>query len=144
MYKHGIYHFKKFNDSYGHLAGDDCLRRIGTTLKAIVGRVPDVVARYGGEEFVVILPETEDNGAATLAERIRKAVEMLAIPHSASDTGEYVTVRLGVVTVYTTGLASPEQVVALADEALYCAKHGGRNRIAVAPNREEARNTPTD
>ncbi len=134
-----IDHFKKFNDSYGHLAGDDCLRRIGATLKAIVGRVPDVVARYGGEEFVVILPETEDNGAATLAERIRKAIEMLAIPHAASDTGGYVTVSLGVVTVYTTGLASPEQVVALADEALYCAKHGGRNRIAVAPNYERPR-----
>lgn len=125
-------YFKKFNDSYGHLAGDDCLRQIGTTLKTIVGRAPDIVARYGGEEFVVILPETEDNGAVALAERIRKAVEALAIPNSASDTAEYVTVSLGVVTVYTTRLASPEQVVALADEALYCAKKGGRNRIAVA------------
>ena len=125
-------HFKKFNDNYGHLAGDDCLRQIGTTLKTIVGRAPDIVARYGGEEFVVILPETEAIGAETLAERIRKAVEELAIPHSASDIAEYVTVSLGVVTVYTTGLASPEQVVVMADEALYCAKKGGRNRIAVA------------
>jgi len=139
-----IDHFKKFNDSYGHLAGDDCLRRIGTTLKAIVGRVPDVVARYGGEEFVVILPETEDNGAATLAERIRKAVEGLTIPHVASETGEYVTVSLGVVTVYTTGLTSPEQVVALADEALYSAKNGGRNRVAVAPNHIKIGRTHTE
>ena len=133
-------HFKKFNDSYGHLAGDDCLRQIGTTLKTIVGRVPDIVARYGGEEFVVILPETKDNGAATLAERIRKAVEELAIQHSASDTAEYVTVSLGVVTVYTTGLSSPEQVVALADKALYCAKKDGRNRIAVATDNEKLGN----
>ena len=127
-------HFKKFNDCYGHLAGDDCLRQIGTMLRTIAGRVPDVVARYGGEEFIIILPETEDNGAETLAERIRKAVEELAIPHSESDTAEYVTVSLGVVTVYTTGFTSPEQVVALADGALYCAKKGGRNRIAVATN----------
>ena len=133
-------HFKKFNDSYGHLAGDDCLRQIGTTLKTIVGRVPDIVARYGGEEFVVILPETEDNGARTLAERIRKAVLELAISHSASGTEEYVTISLGVVTVYTIGLASPEQVVALADEALYCAKKGGRNRIAVATDNAKLAN----
>ncbi|HBV88371.1 MAG TPA: GGDEF domain-containing protein [Desulfosporosinus sp.] len=125
-------YFKKFNDSYGHLAGDDCLRLVGTTLKTIVGRAPDIVARYGGEEFVVILPETDENGVKSLGERIRKAVEELAIPHSASDTAEYVTVSLGVVTVYTNGLASPEKVVALADEALYCAKKGGRNQIAVA------------
>ncbi len=125
-------HFKKFNDSYGHLAGDDCLRQIGKTLKSIVGRAPDIVARYGGEEFVVILPETEELGANALAKRIRKAVEALAIAHFASDTAEYVTVSLGVVTVYPTRLASPEQVVALADEALYCAKNEGRNRVVVA------------
>jgi len=127
-------YFKKFNDSYGHLAGDDCLRQIGTTLKAIVARAPDIVARYGGEEFVVILPETVAPGAEALAERIREAIEALAIPHSASDTSDFVTVSLGVVTVYTTSLESPEQVVALADEAMYCAKNGGRNRIAVAIN----------
>lgn len=137
-------HFKQFNDSYGHLAGDDCLRQIGTTLKTIVGRLPDIVARYGGEEFVVILPETEDNGAANLAERIRKAIEKLAIPHSASDTREYVTVSLGVVTVDTTGLASPEQVVALADGAMYCAKKGGRNRFVVATDNGKLGNNPTE
>lgn len=125
-------HFKEFNDHYGHLAGDNCLRQIGTTLRTIVGRAPDIVARYGGEEFVVILPETEDNGAASLAERIRKVIEALAIPHSTSDTSEYVTVSLGVVTVYPSSLVSPEQVVALADSAMYCAKNGGRNRTEVA------------
>jgi len=87
-------HFKKFNDSYGHLAGDGCLRQIGTTINTIVGRASDVVARYGGEEFVVILPETKAIGVEALAERIRKAVEELAIPHSTSDTAEYVTVSL--------------------------------------------------
>ena len=127
-----IDYFKKFNDSYGHLAGDDCLRRIGTVLKTIVMRVPDIVARYGGEEFVVILPETEDKGAQALAERIRRAVEDLAIPHFSSHVADYITVSIGVVTIYTNGLSSPEQVVALADEALYVAKKGGRNRIEVA------------
>ena len=125
-------HFKKFNDSYGHLARDDCLRLIGTTLKTIVLRMPDIVARYGGEEFVVILPETDNNGAKVLAERIRKAIEALAIPHSTYELAKNVTVSLGVVTVYPNRLESPEQVVALADEALYCAKKGGRNRIEVA------------
>ena len=125
-------HFKKFNDTYGHLAGDDCLRQIGTTLKRIVGRVPDIVARYGGEEFVVILPETENVGAETLAERIRNAVEALAIAHSASDISNYVTVSLGVVTADTSRLASPERIVALADEALYSAKKSGRNQLVVS------------
>lgn len=127
-----IDHFKRFNDSYGHLAGDDCLRQIGNTLKTIVLRVSDMVARYGGEEFVVILPETENDGAIDVAERIRRAIEELAIPNVAYELIKKVTVSLGIVTVYhTTGLESPEQVIALADEALYCAKKGGRNRIEV-------------
>jgi len=129
-----IDYFKKFNDRYGHLAGDECLRQIGTTLKAIVGRTPDIVSRYGGEEFVVILPETEDSGAQALAERIRKAVETLAIKHSESEISKYVTVSIGVASAYTSELSSPEQVVAMADEALYCAKEGGRNHIEAAAN----------
>ena len=124
--------FKKFNDCYGHLAGDDCLRQIGTTLKTFIRHVTDVVARYGGEEFVAILSETDQYGALILAERVRKGVEVLAIPHSGSDVSAYVTVSLGVVTVYPTRFASPEQVVALADEALYCSKNGGRNRTSVS------------
>ena len=115
-------YFKKFNDSYGHLAGDDCLSQIGTTLKSIVEGTPYTAARYGGEEFIVILPETETKEAQALAERIRKAVEALSIPHSESHIAEYVTVSLGVVTVYPTELASTEQVVAMADKAMYCAK----------------------
>jgi diguanylate cyclase (GGDEF)-like protein len=123
-------HFKKFNDRYGHLAGDDCLRRIGMTLKTYIGRATDIVARYGGEEFVVILADTNQHGAVTVAERIRKAVEALAIPHAGSDVAKTVTISLGVVTVYpTTRLTSPEQIVALVDKAMYCAKKDGRNQI---------------
>ncbi len=124
--------FKGFNDSYGHLAGDDCLRQIALTLKAFVGRVADLPARYGGDEFFALLPETDSRGATELAERLRQAVEALAIPHAESDIANHVTISLGVVTVYTARLASPEQVVALADEALYSAKAAGRNRTSVA------------
>jgi len=127
-----IDYFKGFNDSYGHLAGDDCLRQIGNVLKTIVKRVSDIVARYGGEEFVVLLPETDENGARALAEGIQKAIEELAIPNSDSQISEFVTVSFGIVTLDTTRLALPEQVVALADEALYNAKKSGRNRIEVA------------
>ena len=134
-------YFKKFNDTYGHLAGDDCLRRIGATLKTIAGRIPNIVSRYGGEEFVVILEETEDNRAKMLAQQIRKSVEELAIPHVESDISEFVTISLGVVTIYMTEVVSPQQVVALADEALYYAKKSGRNRIEVAiHNRKLANN----
>ncbi|HZK44119.1 MAG TPA: sensor domain-containing diguanylate cyclase [Syntrophomonadaceae bacterium] len=122
-----IDYFKNFNDSYGHLAGDQCLRMIATMLKNIIRRAPDIVARYGGEEFIVILPETDENGAKILAERIRKAVEELAIPHAASDIAKYVTASLGVVTVYPMELESPEEALKLVDEALYCAKRKGRN-----------------
>lgn len=123
--------FKNFNDSYGHLAGDDCLRKIATTIKTIAGRSTDIAARFGGEEFIIVLTETDQNGAATLAERLRQAVEALAIPHSGSDIADYVTVSLGVATVFTNNLVSPDQIVALADEALYRAKQAGRNRISV-------------
>ncbi|SMB89764.1 PAS domain S-box-containing protein/diguanylate cyclase (GGDEF) domain-containing protein [Desulfonispora thiosulfatigenes DSM 11270] len=129
-----IDYFKKFNDSYGHLAGDQCLRMIATTLKTIISRAPDIVARYGGEEFIIILPETDEDGAKALGERIRKAVEELAIPHCASDIAKCVTASLGIVTVYPTELISPEQVLKQVDEALYCAKKRGRNRCLYSSN----------
>ncbi|MHC1783376.1 MAG: diguanylate cyclase [Anaerolineaceae bacterium] len=125
-------YFKMFNDSYGHLAGDDCLKHLGSILKKNVGRVTDLVARYGGEEFVAVLTETDAKGAFLLAERIRTDVEALAIPHAESGISRYLTVSLGVVTAWTKELASPLQIIALADEALYCAKNNGRNRTAVA------------
>ena len=124
--------FKKFNDNYGHLAGDDCLRRIGNILKTNVKRVPDIAARIGGDEFMLILPETEKNGAIDLAERIRKDTQALAIPHCESDVSQFVTVSIGVISVPTVGLTSPEQVMELADNALYCAKNRGRNLVEVS------------
>ncbi len=134
-------HFKKFNDTYGHLAGDECLRQVAAALKRVVGRVPDLAARYGGEEFAVILPETVQHGAGVLAERIRKEVEGLAIPHETSRVAAYLTVSLGVVTVSAINLSAPEEVVALADKALYCAKQSGRNRIEFAHDKKAQDNS---
>ncbi|GEN57203.1 hypothetical protein GCM10012290_18750 [Halolactibacillus alkaliphilus] len=126
-----IDHFKKFNDTYGHLNGDECLKKIGDTLRAIVGRTTDTVARFGGEEFIVILPETDAHGAINVAERIRSGVESLKINHSASDTAPYVTVSLGVVSVNPSNVISPKHIVETADKALYAAKNNGRNRMEV-------------
>ncbi len=122
-------YFKKFNDTYGHIAGDDCLRRFAAVIQGVAGRTCDIVARYGGEEFVIILPETAADGAKALTERIMYAVKKLEIPHEASDVSKYVTVSIGVVTVFVTDFILPEQILLLADEALYRAKKGGRNRI---------------
>lgn len=124
--------FKSFNDTYGHIAGDECLRRVGAALRETVGRVQDTAARYGGEEFAVVMPETDAGGAAALAERIRAAVEGLGIPHAASSVEPFVTVSLGVATVDPARLPDPEAIVALADGALYESKNGGRNRISIA------------
>lgn len=129
-----IDHFKKFNDNYGHLAGDKCLQMIATLLKNTVVRASDVVARYGGEEFIVILPETDENGAKILGEKFRKGTEDLAIPHMASETSEVVTVSVGVLTVYPTELISPDQALNLVDKALYLAKENSRNCCVIAPN----------
>lgn len=129
--------FKNFNDHYGHLAGDNCLRQIGTTLTNNVTRVTDIVARYGGEEFVVVLADTDKDGAVHVAERIRMAVEALAIPHLDSDVADVVTVTIGVVTVYPSSMMSTDQVIVMADDALYHAKDKGRNRIAVSENSQK-------
>lgn len=123
-----IDYFKKFNDSYGHLAGDQCLQTIATTLKTIARRGSDIVARYGGEEFIVILPDTDENGAKSRGEEIRKAIEALAIPHIVSNVSKYVTISGGIVTVYPADFESPEEVLKLVDDALYSAKAKGRNR----------------
>jgi diguanylate cyclase (GGDEF)-like protein/PAS domain S-box-containing protein len=131
-----IDHFKTFNDTYGHLAGDNCLKEIGGALKGNVRRVHDIVARYGGEEFAVIMPETESRGAAALAEQIRKSIEELGIPHSASDAASVVTVSLGVITAYPAVLTKPEEIIAMADEALYAAKGKGRNRVEISTRQD--------
>jgi len=126
-------HFKKYNDHYGHLAGDHCLRRIAEAARIVVERASDTVARYGGEEFLVILPDTDSEGATGLAERIGKAVQELMLPHAASDTAAVVTISLGVASATDHELSDSAQLIALADQALYLAKKKGRNRYEYLP-----------
>ena len=124
-----IDHFKNYNDSYGHTKGDQCLKQVAETLFAGVRRPADLVARYGGEEFICILPETDSNGAISVAELLRDAIESLKIPHSESDTAEHVTISLGVSTVIPDGKLPRKSLVESADRCLYQAKNNGRNRF---------------
>lgn len=130
-----IDHFKAFNDHYGHLAGDDCLRQVARVLKNIASRPGDLVARYGGEEFALILPHTE-NGARVLGERCRAAVAGIKIPHHASPVRPVVTVSVGVSSILPGRDQDPSRLIEAADRALYRAKLLGRNRVVeeeVAP-----------
>ncbi len=122
-----IDHFKLFNDTYGHIAGDECLKSVAHALKGSCNRAGDLVARYGGEEFVAILPNTSD--AISLAEKCRLNVESLRIAHEASPTSKYVTVSLGVSTVIPTENSPFIAFTRHADRALYNAKETGRNRV---------------
>jgi len=124
-----IDHFKAFNDTYGHVAGDECLREVGAAMARLVSRSSDLAARFGGEEFAVILPDTEAPGAAQLAERLRAGIEALRIPHTNSLVAPCVTVSLGVVTVLPAKLSNALEALSLADALLYRAKSGGRNRV---------------
>lgn len=125
-----IDHFKAFNDRYGHLQGDACLRQIAHSLVATVRRAGDIVARYGGEEFAVVLPGTTQAGAVRVAEQLRAGVEALKLPNDASATAPHVTISLGVTTMTPTAGINPQTLVAGADRALYNAKRHGRNRVA--------------
>ncbi|HWR41497.1 MAG TPA: GGDEF domain-containing protein, partial [Patescibacteria group bacterium] len=127
-----IDYFKKFNDRYGHIAGDNCLKEVALTIKGELKRSSDVAARYGGEEFVVILPNSSSQGAVGLAENIRKALEKRSIPHLDSLFSKHVTISLGVATITPSDLNTAELVLRMADAALYRAKETGRNRVAVA------------
>jgi len=124
-------HFKAFNDRYGHLGGDECLRSIARTLAGIIRRPHDLVARYGGEEFVAVLPATTLAGAERIAESLRAAIAGLAMPHPEAAAG-IVTVSIGVAAVIPASETLPATLIAAADGALYAAKRNGRNRITVA------------
>ncbi|MFP5274033.1 diguanylate cyclase [Coleofasciculus sp.] len=120
--------FKLYNDTYGHQAGDDCLRKVATKIRLIVKRPADLVARYGGEELAVILPNTDAQGAIHVAETIRQSVENLKIIHASSDISHYVTLSLGVSSLIPNPLVNIETLINQTDKALYRAKAGGRNQ----------------
>ena len=124
--------FKKYNDGYGHQGGDDCLKEVAKTLDVTISRAGDFIARYGGEEFVVILPSTDAEGAAVIAEKLRANVEAKHIAHAYSSVADHVTISLGVASMKPDSSAAPESLIAKADEALYKAKEAGRNRYFIA------------
>ncbi len=124
--------FKPYNDHYGHLAGDECLRRVARGLDEAVQRASDLIARYGGEEFAVILPNTGLNGAKRIASELCEKIRSLAVPHEYSQAADIVTISLGVVSRVACENLSPADLINLADAALYEAKESGRNRYIVA------------
>jgi len=123
-----IDHFKKFNDTYGHMAGDGCLADVAAALQGVLRRPGDFVARFGGEEFAVLLPGTGREGALAVADKMRQAVYNLAITHEKSATGR-VTISCGVATGSSGNFAGPDDMIARADAALYSAKENGRDRV---------------
>ena len=125
--------FKLYNDTYGHQAGDDCLRQVAGVLKDCATRPGDLVARYGGEEFAIVLCETGTRGALDVAERIRTGVRQLGRPHGTSDVADVVTISLGTATTAPTADVPPSVLIERADDALYRAKANGRDRIESAP-----------
>ena len=149
-------HFKRFNDTYGHVAGDECLRRVAEAVGSKARRAGDIAARYGGEEFVIILPHTETADARALAERICAAVRALKIPHAASGAADHVTISVGVAGAATAmrfdpnadargandnrvpiAPPAPATLVARADRALYAAKGAGRDRVCMLQDEGE-------
>ncbi|XPV74987.1 MAG: diguanylate cyclase [Desulfovibrio sp.] len=124
-----IDHFKAYNDNYGHIAGDEALKAVASTLEASVRRPTDLVARYGGEEFGVILPETDLAGAMFIAEVFQENIHKLNIPHAYSAVGDRVTISQGVVSVQFPCDISSLEIVDAADKMLYAAKNGGRDQF---------------
>ncbi len=127
-----IDYFKRYNDTYGHQAGDECLVRVAQAMEETLNRPADLVARYGGEEFIALLVDTDTEGARMLAERMRARIEELKLENRDSGVGPQLTVSLGVATVVPNPTLRPEDLVDLADRALYAAKAGGRNRVSTA------------
>ncbi len=135
--------FKSFNDTYGHVQGDECLREIARALARTVSRATDLVARYGGEEFIVLLPETPLKGAVMLAGKVRKSIIDLYMPHGHSKTG-FVTASLGVAASRFFAGSSIMDVVQEADIQLYAAKAGGRDRVNFRPTDRPGLTTQPD
>ena len=122
--------FKPYNDLYGHVQGDQCLREVAAALRSALHRPADMAARYGGEEFAIVLPDTSHDGARQLAEAARAAVESRQFVHAGSSVASYVTVSLGLATCSPDGAGNVQQLIEQADLGLYEAKKAGRNRVA--------------
>ena len=126
-----IDHFKLFNDTYGHHAGDECLQKVAEAFAETIKRPTDLVARFGGEEFALILGGTDSPGALTIAEQAVQSIRELNISHATSETDSYLTVSVGVATIRPNSDTTETDLIRSADQALYSAKKNGRNRISV-------------
>lgn len=124
-----IDYFKAYNDTYGHQGGDGCLKQVAAVVEKTLGRASDLLCRYGGEEFSVILPETDEAGAVTVGEKIRKAIEDIQIPHAGSKINSWVTVSVGTATIVPTSNIDLSTLISNADKAVYEAKKTGRNSV---------------
>ncbi len=121
--------FKEYNDHFGHLRGDESLKKVAEALQEVVTRSTDLIARYGGEEFVLLLPDTSRKATLDIAERCRQAVFELSIPHPASNVGTVLTISAGVASMVPTEKVDRSSLFATADKMLYQAKHNGRNKV---------------
>ncbi|WP_022851827.1 diguanylate cyclase [Limisalsivibrio acetivorans] len=138
-----IDHFKLFNDTYGHMQGDVCLKRVAGAINKAIKRPGDFVARYGGEEFVAILPDTSLEGACHIADLIMDYVEELKIEHEKSTTNDFITVSIGVSSITPHRSISRDTLINTADSALYRAKEAGRGRILCENVASDTNNTPS-
>jgi diguanylate cyclase (GGDEF)-like protein len=125
-------HFKEYNDIYGHMAGDNCLKEVAETLARTITRADDFVARYGGEEFAVVLPNTDENGARLIAEKLLESIRNRNMPHEKNEAADRVTISLGVAAGHVDHTQSEDDYIKRADEMLYISKQGGRNRYSLA------------
>jgi len=125
-----IDYFKQYNDHYGHIQGDDCLKRVGQVLDSAATRARDLVARFGGEEFALVLPETDATAALKVAERCRSLIFKEQIPHPTSPVSRILTASLGVGTIIPGHQDRPLAFIEAVDRQLYQAKQAGRNRVA--------------
>lgn len=133
-----IDYFKQYNDCYGHIQGDECLKSVAEALDEASVRATDFIARFGGEEFVVVLPETDAESAITLAEKYRSLIEQLGIVHEQSGVARVLTASLGVGTIIPAVDADPTAFIEAIDRLLYRAKKNGRNRVEYIRDGDEA------
>lgn len=128
-----IDHFKRYNDAYGHLMGDDCLVAVAAILKSALGRADDFVARYGGEEFVAVLPNTDEEGARRVAERFLEKVQQAGIVHAENSAADWLTISIGGTSGRVLEKSDARDFIQKADEALYISKRKGRNQYNYLP-----------
>jgi diguanylate cyclase (GGDEF)-like protein len=129
--------FKQYNDTYGHLAGDDCLKQVAKLLEQIIHRPADLAARYGGEEFVILLPNTDLSGAQTIAKNLQQNLFDLHVAHKSSPISDRITLSLGVAAKVPQQQEQPNTLIAAADRCLYAAKAQGRNGMVADDGQPE-------